>query len=265
MYTLPTYPHTNPACQVQLAKNLPPTSHTHVISTLPAPITSSLLPTPIPSLSTLESVTVQVVNLFFLNPSLLNNNQGFGYLIPKSVAPHLNPENGLGVIFDNAIIPSPAWFPRVPRHAKGTFLTVMMGGHYWTGRASPPPSDAEAVANACSLLKRHLGIVDPPELTQVTTQVDAIPQYTVGHHDRMAFAHELMKMNFDGRVAVAGASYEGVGINDCAKSAYQVVGELLEGAGKGAEAGEWTGLGRFAPGGGEMVRLGGADLKLYPM
>lgn len=227
---------------------MPPTEFSHVISTLPAPVTSSLLPAPIPPLSTVESATVQVVNLYFQNPNLVPV-RGFGYLIPKTVAPELNPEQGLGVIFDSETS-LPAEYAGIwhdaPVEALGTKLTVMMGGHYWKGRTAYP-SAKEALQNAQSLIKRHLGIVDYPAITQVSTQVNAIPQYTVGHHDRMAFGHELLKMYFNGRLAVAGSSYSGVGINDCTRSAYEVVRNLL-GVGKLGELKEedWTGLHKFS-------------------
>jgi len=227
---------------------MPPAEFSHVISTLPAPITSSLLPAPIPSLSAVESVTVQVVNLYFQNPNLVPV-RGFGYLIPKTVAPELNPEQGLGVIFDSETS-LPADLAEVwsdaPVEAPGTKLTVMMGGHYWKGRTTFP-NDVEALQNARSLIKRHLGIVDYPAITQVSTQVNAIPQYTVGHHDRMAFGHELLKMYLNGRLAVAGSSYSGVGINDCTRSAYEVVRDLLElGKPGGLKEGDWTGLHKFS-------------------
>ncbi|RPB26191.1 Protoporphyrinogen oxidase [Terfezia boudieri ATCC MYA-4762] len=234
--------------QIHTTNNMPPAEFSHVISTLPAPITSSLLPAPIPSLSIVESVTVQVVNLYFQNPNLVPV-RGFGYLIPKTVASELNPEQALGVIFDSETsLPADLadiW-REVPVEAPGTKLTVMMGGHYWKGRTTYP-NDGEALQNARNLIKRHLGIVDFPALMQVSTQVNAIPQYTVGHHDRMAFGHELLRMYFNGRLAVAGSSYSGVGINDCTRSAYEVVRDLLEvGKPGGLKEEDWTGLHKFS-------------------
>ncbi|RPA94850.1 Protoporphyrinogen oxidase [Choiromyces venosus 120613-1] len=193
-------------------------SYSHVISTLFAPSLNSLLPTPLqsPSLASVQAVTVLVVNLYYRTPNLLPV-QGFGYLIPRSVPDSENPEKALGVIFDSDTTPSP-----------GTKVTVMMGGHYWQGRTSYPDQH-EAVKMAITLLQRHLRITETPALTNVTLQKDCIPQYTVGHDERMETAHEDL-IGFNGRLSVAGNSYSGVGLNDCVRSARDVVKGLLSGS-----------------------------------
>lgn len=229
-----------------MSNNLPSSVFSHVISTLPAALTSSLFPNPVPPLSIVEAVTVQVVNLYYENPNLLPV-EGFGYLIPKSIPPEQNPENVLGVIFPQSS------FRQENEIAAGTRLTIMMGGHYWNGR-TVFPSEQEAIENARNVLKRHLRIVDPPALAMVSTNQNCIPQYTVGHSARMGFAHELMKIQWGGRVAVAGPSYRGVGINDSTRSAYEVVKQLLTaGSPLGLEREEWTGLSYFA--GPDMLRI----------
>ncbi|CUS12361.1 unnamed protein product [Tuber aestivum] len=197
-----------------------PVSYSHVISTLFAPSLNSLLPAPLqsPSLASIQAVTVLVVNLYYRTPNLLPV-QGFGYLIPKSIPGSENPEKALGVIFDSETTPSP-----------GTKVTVMMGGHYWQGRASYPDKH-EAVKMARTVLQRHLRIAETPVLTNATLQRDCIPQYTVGHDERMETAHEDLLMGFNGRLSVAGNSYMGVGLNDCVRSARDVVKGLLSGRG----------------------------------
>lgn len=189
-----------------------------MISTLFAPSLNSLLPGPLqsPSLASVQAVTVLVVNLYYRTPNLLPV-QGFGYLIPKSVPNSENPEKALGVIFDSDTTPSP-----------GTKVTVMMGGHYWQGHTSYPDRH-EAVKMARAVLQRHLKITETPTLTNATLQKDCIPQYTVGHDERMEMAHEDLLTGFNGRLSVAGNSYLGVGLNDCVRSARDVVKGLLSG------------------------------------
>ena len=123
----------------------------------------------------------------------------------------MNPECALGVIFDSDYDTSAC-----------TKVTVMFGGHYWTDSTSFP-TNSEAVAMAREVLRRHLDVRASPALTNIALQRDCIPQYTVGHNERLRHAHEDLKRRFGGRVSVAGSSYRGVGVNDCVRSARDVV------------------------------------------
>lgn len=229
-----------------------PFEASHIISTLYAPYTSSLLPTPIPALAAIPASTVLVVNLYYPTPQLLPKSlAGFGYLIPKSVAHSENPHSALGVLFDTNTTT-----PTQRKKEPGTKLTVMLGGHYWSNPSHPmhsriqpnspnPISDAEAVQMAVDTLKLQLGrrypevereLENGPEVTNVALQRNAIPQYTVGHEERLVQADEDLRRLYKGRVAVVGSSYKGVGVSDCVRMA-------REEAGRVARYGEGTGLG----------------------
>ncbi|KAF8544767.1 hypothetical protein BDD12DRAFT_814663 [Trichophaea hybrida] len=198
--------------------------HSHVISTLFAPVTNTLLPpvSRINALSQIEAVTVLVVNLYFSTPNLLPV-EGFGYLLPKSVSASANPHHALGVIFDSCGTPQPS--------ESGTKVTVMLGGHYWKNRTSYP-SDTEAVEMARDVLKMHLGVSEAPVATNVALNKDCIPQYTVGHDARIKMAKAALLRSFAGRLSVAGPSYGGVGLNDCVRNARSVVNGIIESDGK---------------------------------
>jgi oxygen-dependent protoporphyrinogen oxidase len=45
--------------------------------------------------------------------------------------------------------------------------------------------------------------------------MDNMPQYTVGHADRVADVVNKLYITWGGALTVAGASYTGVGVNDC--------------------------------------------------
>jgi oxygen-dependent protoporphyrinogen oxidase len=201
--------------------------YSHVISTLYAPVTNSLLPEKlrIPTLAQIEAVTVLVVNLYFASPNLLPV-EGFGYLLPKSLSDSENPHKALGVIFDSHSTPQPS--------EKGTKLTVMLGGHHWTGRTSYP-SDSEAVEMARDVLRQHLGIEEIPIATNVALNRNCIPQPNVGHDERIKNIKNALLENFSGRLGVVGSSYRGVGLNDCVRSARDVVKGMLK-------EGKYTGL-----------------------
>jgi len=57
---------------------------------------------------------------------------------------------------------------------------------------------------------------------------DALPQYTVGHLDRVARIRAALPAG----LAVAGAAYDGVGIPACIASADAAVRTLIEGNGQ---------------------------------
>lgn len=208
----------------------------HVISTIGgdklADISSASSTTDFsPTLGYNTAVTVMVVNLFFSNPEILPVH-GFGYLLPRTVPFEQNPERALGVVFDtDASIGQDA----VP----GTKVTVMLGGHWWDDFDTYPDED-EGASMAKAVLRRHLGIDEEPRAVRVSLQKDCIPQYGVGHDDRMEDAHRALS-RWGGRLRVAGNSYTGVGLNDCVRAARDVVQGLVDGTGK-------TGLDNFVGG-----------------
>lgn len=183
-------------------------------------------------------MTVMVVNLYFKDPNVLPE-RGFGYLIPRSIPYDQNPEAALGVVFDSDAVQGQDTAP-------GTKVTVMLGGHWWDG-FDAYPDEEEGAAMAISVLRRHLKIDEEPEYVNVNLQRECIPQYTVGHESRLMTAHHDLMSEFKGRLMVAGNSYEGVGLNDCVRSARDVVMSIkdgkvatgLEDAGKS----EWTKVG----------------------
>ncbi|RFU32474.1 hypothetical protein B7463_g3876, partial [Scytalidium lignicola] len=190
-----------------------------VISTISAPATSSILSisSPISSLSQIPFVTVMVVNLYFNDPNILPE-QGFGYLIPRSIPFEQNPECALGVVFDSDSL-------RGQDTAPGTKVTVMLGGHWWDDFTTNPDAD-EAISMARAVLKRHLNIDEQPHAVNATLQKNCIPQYTVGHKARLKDAHHRLMSEFGGKLAVAGSSYTGVGMNDCIRAARDLAKEV---------------------------------------
>ncbi|KAJ5317107.1 hypothetical protein PENANT_c029G02616 [Penicillium antarcticum] len=166
------------------------------------------------------AVTVMVVNLYYPNPDLLPVEDGFGYLIPRSIPYDQNPECGLGVIFASASSvgnsPHPTKSTVNQDTAPGTKLTVMMGGHYWDGMDKYPDHDT-AVKMARDMLKRHLNITDTPTVARTRLQKDAIPQYTVGHLQRMYDLSYATRVEYRELLTLAGNWYNGVGVSDCVK------------------------------------------------
>ncbi|KAF9118440.1 oxygen-dependent protoporphyrinogen oxidase, partial [Linnemannia schmuckeri] len=76
--------------------------------------------------------------------------------------------------------------------------------------------------SAMDAVKKHLKINATPELAKVHIHQECIPQYLVGHLQRMQTLDQSLRKDFDGLLAVTGAGYLGVSINDCIKNAREV-------------------------------------------
>ena len=75
---------------------------------------------------------------------------------------------------------------------------------------------------------RHLaGVAASPELTRVHRHPLAMPQYAVGHLERVA-AIEARAAALPG-LALAGAAYRGVGVPDCVHSGEAAADRVLDG------------------------------------
>ncbi|KAF2155060.1 Protoporphyrinogen oxidase [Myriangium duriaei CBS 260.36] len=178
-------------------------------------------------LPVIPSETVMTVNLYYNTPNM--HPPGFGYLIPLATPFEQNPENALGVVFDDSYSPdgratSSGFNDPVQDQVRirGTKMTVMLGGHYWKHWSSFP-NEKEGLAMAKEVVKRHLSITEEPIVSAVNLQANCIPRYAVGHHDRITQTHDWLFTRFSGKVKVAGSWIDGVGVNDCLRSAWHAV------------------------------------------
>ena len=161
-------------------------------------------------------MSIMTVNVFYPQKHL--KPPGFGYLIPRSVNREHNVERALGVFYDSDV----AGTARSPTEPEGTKLFVLMGGHYYDS-GPPPPSEADAVEQAKSLLERHLGIPADTECFAVARLAkECIPQHYVGHVDRMMKVDHELRDAFAGQLAVAGGSYSRIGAMAALRAGYDV-------------------------------------------
>lgn len=200
-------------------------SFTHVISTMPLPKLFRVLPSPPPQLvnSFPPSVTVGVVNLFYPPGSITLPIHGFGYLIPKTTSSE-NPEDALGVIIVTDCVEG----QDSGKYENGVKLTVMLGGHYWRERTSYP-SDDDLLASAKSIVAKDLGISIDPTINLVSLQRECIPQYEVGHWERVQKLEGYLDSTFGReRFKLVGSAIDGVGVNDCILAARKAAKRLQE-------------------------------------
>jgi len=105
------------------------------------------------------------------------------------------------------------------------------GDQRWTGL-----DDAALVAAVRAELSASMGLDAEPEQWQVRRLSKAMPQYTVGHADRLA-ALDAALAEVPG-LWVTGSGYRGVGLASCIGAAETLAGQLRSRPGSGAGAGE---------------------------
>src|SRR5699024_10527068 len=87
-------------------------------------------------------------------------------------------------------------------------------------------SDEEITDIVLKDLKRTMKIKGEPEFTIVTRWKNIMPQYTIGHKERIEKVRSILASQLPG-VFLAGSSYEGVGIPDCIGQGEKAVEEVL--------------------------------------
>lgn len=186
----------------------------NVICALPSALLAPLLKDEHPDLaeklSEQKSVSVGVVNLRYKGRQ--TQSPAFGFLVPPI---EQNPL--LGVIFDSDCF----------ENANGdTVLTAMMGGHWFHPQfTDKSPDDLANVA--VENIGKILGIKDDPVDVNPVIQKDCIPQYTVGHYERLdAIDSYIEKHKLP--IHLVGASYRGIGLNDVILSAKSAVDKILK-------------------------------------
>ncbi|XP_066227396.1 protoporphyrinogen oxidase isoform X2 [Saccopteryx leptura] len=191
----------------------------HVISALPASVLSKLLPAEAAPLacvlSTISAVSVAVVNLQYRGAHL--PVQGFGHLVPSSEDPGV-----LGIVYDSVA------FPEQDGSPPGLRVTVMLGGSWLqTLEARGCVLSQELFQQqAQEAAATQLGLKEPPSHCLVHLHRNCIPQYTLGHWKKLESAtHFLAAHRLP--LTLAGASYQGVAVNDCIESGRQAAAQAL--------------------------------------
>ncbi|WP_369900743.1 protoporphyrinogen oxidase [Bacillus manliponensis] len=87
-------------------------------------------------------------------------------------------------------------------------------------------TDEEMVKVVLEDLQKTMDIKAEPEFTVVSRWKDAMPQYTVGHKERMAELKSFMDKELPG-IYLAGSSYAGAGLPDCIDQGEAAVKQVL--------------------------------------
>ncbi|RKH83841.1 protoporphyrinogen oxidase [Corallococcus sp. AB045] len=195
-------------------------SASHVVLAVPAHVAASLVRPLDAELAekadAIPYAPIAVVHLGFA-PGTVPKPDGFGFLVPAVEGTAM-----LGTIHVSTTFPFRVEGGRV-------LLTCLMGG---ARRPEVVSRDEDAlVALAREEMKTMAGLTATPELTAVFRWPRGIPQYTVGHLERLAAMEERLK-RWPG-LHLTGNAYRGVGVNDCLRDAARLA-EALGGPAAGA-------------------------------
>jgi oxygen-dependent protoporphyrinogen oxidase len=190
-----------------------------VVLAAPAPVASrllSLLDAPLATaLDAIDYASSATVTLAFRSADLPSALPGFGFVVPATERRSL-----LACTFASRKFPG-----RAPDGHD--LIRAFVGGARRPDLADLP--DDALLTAVRSELRALLGITAAPELTRVYRHPHAMPQYALGHLDRVT--------DIERRVAalpglrLAGAAYRGVGIPDCIRGGEEAADAVLQGLG----------------------------------
>jgi oxygen-dependent protoporphyrinogen oxidase len=173
-------------------------------------------------LAAIPSAPVVVVCLGWKESDLDRVQRGFGFLVPGREKLGI-----LGTLFDTWVFPN--------RSPAGKVLwRAMLGGA--RDHAALDLDDAQLVQRTLGVLERLLAVRAQPEMTYVVRHPRGIPQYPIGHGERLARLDEQLGRHPG--LFLSGNSYRGIAMNACIKEA-ETLGARLAGepVGSGREAG----------------------------
>jgi protoporphyrinogen/coproporphyrinogen III oxidase len=162
-------------------------------------------------LTAIPSAGVRVVALGYARHDVPHPLEGFGFLVPPD-----EPSRILGVLFTSSTFPEQA--------PEGHVLVRVLAG----GVDDPEMlelDDESALAVVRAELRRILGIDAEPAMVRQVVWKRAIPQYVVGHRERVA-AVERELAQVPG-LFLAGNAYRGVGVNDAIRDGMRAARSVL--------------------------------------
>jgi protoporphyrinogen/coproporphyrinogen III oxidase len=169
-------------------------------------------PTAADLLAGIPHASCSIVSLGYRRDQIAHRMDGFGFVVPL-----VENRKMLSGSFSSVKYPGRAPEGKV-------LIRAFIGGACQAELADLP--DEELIAIARDEFGQLLGIRGEPLLVNVARQPHAMPQYYVGHKDRVKQIHESL-----GRLTglyFAGNAYEGVGIPQCIHSGEQAAQHLIE-------------------------------------
>lgn len=153
---------------------------------------------------------IAILHIAATKTEVIKSYPGFGFLIPP-----LEKMPILGCIFNSNLFDG-----RAPQDKM--LFTVFMGGA--TNPEVLKNSDLELFNKALFVLEPLMGFRKSPELISITRYAQAIPQYTMGHIQRLKIIQEA-ETRYQG-LKFAGNFRNGISVGDVVENAIQAVNDL---------------------------------------
>ncbi|MFO7547236.1 MAG: protoporphyrinogen oxidase [Trueperaceae bacterium] len=176
-----------------------------------ADLARSAAPAAVSALAAIPYAGVRVVALGFKRSALTEPLDGFGFLAARGQGVRV-----LGCQWASTLFPQQAPEGHV-------LIRAVAGGALDPGFVDLDEDDAiDAVLQD---LRALLGVRDEPAFAHVVTWERGIPQYTLGHQQRVAAARAAVQRL--PRFELAGNAYDGLGLNDTVRSARAAARRLV--------------------------------------
>ncbi len=189
-----------------------------VVVAVPAAPAARLLARDVPGaaadLGSIDCASVAVVTLAYRHSAFPVVPETGGYLVPSV----------FGRTVKAATFATTKW-PHLAGAAPGTVIVRCSMGRYGEEHVLQR-SDAELVAAAMTELATTMWVRELPLASRVSRWGGALPQYTVGHLERVARIRAAVT-RVPG-LAVCGAAYDGLGVPACIATADRAAGQVLE-------------------------------------
>lgn len=140
---------------------------------------------------------------------------GFGTSLYGFLIPYREGRKILGTLFDSSIFPN-----RAPEGY--VLLRSMIGGRRAPELAMLP--DEKLIDTALSELKPLLNIKGEPEFIKIFRWEKAIPQYELGHEDKLNRIEQILT-KFPG-LYLTGNAYRGISVNDCIENSLKLADKI---------------------------------------
>jgi oxygen-dependent protoporphyrinogen oxidase len=170
-------------------------------------------------LDAIPSAPVAVVCIGWKEADVQAVPRGFGFLVPGRERLGI-----LGTLYDTWVFPD--------RSEPGTVLwRTMIGGA--RERGAIDLDDGALVERALRAYAKLLGLHATPHMTAVVRHLKGIPQYPVGHVERLGRIEDRLQRHPG--LLLAGNSYRGVAMNSCIKEAATLAARFATDTGAGAK------------------------------